>query len=114
MSNTDLSNDTQWRLLLGLGALPAAVVVVCTYIETLIRSEIASLEVKRLESSGNVNSIHTNNGSPIKHKKRNKVDIWPLLSDVEIWKKLAATGGGWLIYDIAYCKNISTLLSGIL
>lgn len=99
-------------MLLGLGALPAAVVVACTYTETLYRSQIQDLEVKRLESSGNANSINVHSGAPPKKRghQRNKVDIWVLLRDVEIWKKLAATGGGWLIYDIAYCKSLHLLI----
>ncbi len=36
------------------------------------------------------------------HKK--EVDVWSLLQRADTWKKLLATGGGWLIYDIAYCK----------
>ncbi len=39
------------------------------------------------------------------HKK--EVDIWSLLKKADTWKKLLATGGGWLIYDIAYCKFYS-------
>lgn len=80
--------------------------VLCTYLETILRDKIHALEVKRLESSGNANSVTTSDGKPIQKRRhqRNKVDMWELLGDIEIWKKLAATGGGWLIYDIAYCK----------
>jgi hypothetical protein len=41
-----------------------------------------------------------------RNKTKKEIDLWALLQKKDTWKKLAATGGGWLIYDIAYCKLI--------
>jgi hypothetical protein len=32
--------------------------------------------------------------------------VWKLLQSQEMQMKLLATGGGWFIYDVAYCKSI--------
>jgi len=44
MSVAEMSNDTRWRLLLGLGAVPAAFVVVCSVVETRIKKREKELQ----------------------------------------------------------------------
>mmetsp|Transcript_28299 Transcript_28299/g.62689 ORF Transcript_28299/g.62689 Transcript_28299/m.62689 type:complete len:564 (-) Transcript_28299:536-2227(-) len=43
-SYCDMSNNTRWRLLLGLGAVPAAFVVVCSVVETRIKKREKELQ----------------------------------------------------------------------
>lgn len=98
-----MSANLKWRLLLGLGAIPAAVVVVCTFAETRLRGKMAVLETSRLERSGALSKGDLTFVSRHTHYREN-IDVWKLFLKWNTWKKLIATGGGWLIYDIAYCR----------
>ena len=43
--------------------------------------------------------------------EQQEVDIWNLLKKPDTWGKLMATGGGWLIYDVAYCKSTNLCIN---
>jgi len=90
---TDMSNDTKWRIVLGLGALPAAIVAVCSYVEICIKQKVTHEEQQTLKSvlQKDLRRMETDN-----------VIIYDLLLKWSTWKKLIATGGGWFIYDVAY------------
>ncbi|KAJ8605393.1 hypothetical protein CTAYLR_002415, partial [Chrysophaeum taylorii] len=66
----------QWRLLLGIGALPATTVVL-------------------------LNRPKTKAPHVSKTLKTNKA-LSATLRDPATWRKMAGTGGGWLLYDIAF------------
>lgn len=86
----NMSNDTLWRLLLGLGAVPAAMVVSLSLYE---------MKVKRLLKELMVHSAMES--QPAAGNKDDSV-VREMLSQWSTWKDLLATGGGWFIYDIAY------------
>lgn len=92
-----LSASFKWRFLLGLGALPAAVVVVLTYWGMQIQKNLSPAD-----SSKEKKNIHfTEDGHASK-------SILKYLQDWDIIKKLIATGGSWFLYDVAYCKIFSS------
>jgi hypothetical protein len=64
---------------------------------------MAVLETDRMERSGRLTKSDITFISRHTHVREN-IDIWKLFQRWDTWKKLIATGGGWLIYDIAYCK----------
>lgn len=99
-----VSADTQWRLLLALGSVPAFTVVILTFIELRLENQVEEYESLTLSipvESGHASSplldeMDDNSPTPV---------TWELLED------LLATGGGWFIYDIAYCKYLPHLPS---
>jgi hypothetical protein len=78
--------------LLGLGAVPAAVVVALTTLEMVLRSEKPQYTTK-------IEEMIYDESTLVK-----KMTLAELFKDPKIWRSLIATGGGWFIYDIAYCK----------
>ena len=82
LTYTDLSVNTKWRLILGLGAIPALLVVGGTYMES--RMDDFTRIVKK--SSNEV-------ANP---------KIMDSLKERENLIKLVASGGGWFLYDVAY------------
>lgn len=86
-----ISTGARWRMLLGFGALPALLVVLCSCIE-------ASLDKKK----GFMAEISS------KTQTNNKLRINDLLNSREVWRKLCVTCGGWFLYDIAYCEYYVT------
>lgn len=91
-----MSNDTKWRLLLGLGSVPALIVVILTAIEMKLINTLGEEERRRTQGAIRRNSYDFQRDEP--------VSIVELLKTWEIWKKIIATGGAWFIYDVAYCK----------
>lgn len=79
--NEHMSDNTKWRLVLGIGSIPAAFVVMGSIYETYYTQNRS----KNLTS----NSF-------------NKVDLWESLQDPVNRRNLVATGLGWFIYDVAY------------
>jgi len=76
-----MSDNSKWRLLLGLGAVPGFCVVIGSYIES-----------KYAPKKTSVNSS----------EKDPSVSMWDALTDPKNQKKLIATGGGWYLFDVAY------------
>jgi len=95
-----MSNDTKWRVILGLGALPAAIVALCSYAEIRIKRGITHEENKTMKSVLQ---------KDLRRMEKDNVIIYDLLLKWDTWKKLIATGGGWFIYDVAYCKLMQTI-----
>ena len=81
-SFSDLSANSQWRLLLGLGSIPAVFVVMGTYIESTQESKSTNSVRKPFNTGG--------------------ISLMIELQKTENIKKLLVTGGGWFIYDIAF------------
>lgn len=78
MQSTDQS--LQWRLLLGLGAVPAtAVIILCR------PSHDDSITAKFGSQTANTNNA-----------------LRASLVKPSTWRLLAGTGGGWLLYDVAF------------
>ncbi len=88
--------------MLGLGAVPAAVVVALTTLEMVLRSEKPQNINKIEEMVYDESSLDS------------KMTLKELFKDPKIWRSLIATGGGWFIYDIAYCKFDSFISSFLL
>lgn len=76
LTYSDISVTLKWRFILGLGFVPGIVVVIGSYIE---RSRLP----------------------PVTYSK-NSINVWRLLQDKRIIKKLIVTGGGWFLYDVCY------------
>lgn len=89
--------STQWRLLLGLGALPSSFVVLCTFLEMRLRNSLAEKYAYSAVDTGVPSAVATQ-----RKYAREPVDIWALFQKWDTWKKLIAAGGGWFIYDVAY------------
>jgi len=150
-SHCDMSDNTRWRLLLGLGAVPAFFVVVCSILETRaaqnqdkaddISASHALLNPGYADnfqhhpdgaivSSSNASSVSSTHGpfhssssfgsslagsgnlaagllldkKEEEESPREKVKFSHLLRERSTWINLLVTGGGWFIYDVAYCE----------
>lgn len=79
---SDLSADIRWRLILGLGSVPALFVVLFTLLEA--RYDDGSRIVRRTEFD------------------KEPISLMDSLSDRKNLMKLVATGGGWFLYDVAF------------
>lgn len=95
----NLSMDTKWRLLLGLGFIPSALVVLCSYAEDYVQAP-------QLPPPVRVSEVVTGF-----EKSVSSMSIVDLLRSPSIRRKLLVTGGGWFLYDICYCKFIWLALS---
>jgi MFS transporter, PHS family, inorganic phosphate transporter len=102
----NMSNDTMWRLLLGLGAVPSFIVVIMSIYEIRLKSQIKQLQ----QSVGDGNSSNSIDGGVT---RQDDVVLRELLSQWSTWRDLIATGGGWFIYDVAYCEYLIIYLTYI-
>jgi PHS family inorganic phosphate transporter-like MFS transporter len=75
--------EAKWRIILGLGAVPALLVVIGTVLESRIEQSM------RVVRSDTVKPV----GGP---------SLWESLQDRKNCLKLVASGGGWFIYDVAF------------
>jgi len=75
--------DLQWRLLLGLGAVPAVIAM------AFLRVDAAADDAARSGAAAPA-SEKTNDALAAAMKKPG------------FWKTFAGTGGGWLLYDVAF------------
>lgn len=81
-----MSTNLRWRLLLGLGAIPCSIVLICVLLEnrqTYARTHKPSLDTSEI------------------NRKASFV-IEKSSTDSKLWWKLLGTGGGWFIFDVAY------------
>ena len=76
--------NAEWRLILGLGAVPAAASVFCAIREDYLKSKMKASHVR--------SSIITNENTT----------IWHALTDKKILFKLLVTGGTWFLYDVVF------------
>ncbi|RYG66425.1 hypothetical protein EON64_09765, partial [archaeon] len=95
LSMPDITNDTLWRLLLGLGAVPALLVVLLAMYEISIKKQSRALLA---HNSAAFSDISTSTPS---HHKDSEL-LWQMLRQRDTLNDLVATGGGWFIYDVAY------------
>lgn len=118
----NISSDTQWRLLLGLGAVPSVLVVILTAYELRLSQQLQQPDYKMIKGDLQDSILfddEDNSGriSETSDNENKNYDATALLRDSEsstattsltwdIVKDLIATGGGWFIYDVAYCKNL--------
>lgn len=141
-SKSDMSADSRWRLLLGLGAIPSFFVVVCSLLETRAAHNQGKAD-DITASHALLNPVHADNfehhadgaivsstsssmnsslggSGPLnaglfadkkeEEPKREQVKFKRYLRQRSTWIKLLVTGGGWFIYDVAYCKFILSCL----
>lgn len=106
-SQSDAMSPTlKWRLLLALGAVPAALVVMMTVMEMRIKAQIresvvsAGLDVDNPAhdlTRAQRRSMESRRES--RRQVRNSTDDF---HDAKTWMGLLVTGGGWFLYDIAF------------
>jgi len=131
-SQCDMSADSRWRLLLGLGAIPSSFVVFCSLLET--RTALNQGKADDITAShALLNPVHADNfehhadgaivssnsmnsslggSGPLnaglfsdkkeEEPQREQVKFKRYLRERSTWIKLLVTGGGWFIYDVAY------------
>ena len=97
----DLPVDTQWRLLLGLGSIPAAFVVVLLVFEmkNTYRHQKIKISNTEREAPGSLaksrSALTSDELAAVFHNAfRSKI----------IWFKVLYTGGGWFLFDVCFCK----------
>ena len=88
-TTSSLSTNLKWRLLLGLGCVPAFFVVGFSVWESYAHEQDTSPMEKALKD-----------GSHSRHQT-----LGQLLKTSRVQKQMLATGGGWFLYDICYCKS---------
>ena len=88
---SNIGTNAQWRCLLAFGALPAAIVVVCSMFEAkwYPAPDLAHDESARLTSANDTKNMLRE----MMYTRKTQMDM-------------LVTGGGWFIYDVAYCKYI--------
>jgi len=94
-SYSSMSADVQWRLLLGLGAVPSAFVVICSVLENH-RSKLVFAKDRSIPRRGL-------SEDELMEAAKSRL-ISDILSQRETWINLLVTGGCWFLYDVAYCK----------
>ena len=90
--NDSISDDSKWRLVLGLGSLFSGIVV-CG---SLYEAKYKPAPVLKYHGS------HAINGSDIGSGSKTNADLQAAFGDKRNIYKLIATGGGWFVYDVAY------------
>ena len=88
---TDLSTDSRWRLLLGLGAVPSLIVFLCVLAE---RRATAVSEPRH--------SLSESIDEAVRRESVVNEEIFEMASHRALWLNMLGTGGCWFIYDIAY------------
>jgi PHS family inorganic phosphate transporter-like MFS transporter len=91
LARSDMPTEARWRLVMGIGAVPAAVVVLLTVMEERMKAEhaknVPATAVKKTEAS---------------ITKLPQPSIWECLQDPENVRKLIVSGGGWFLYDVCF------------
>ncbi len=108
-----IGHDLAWRLMLGLGALPAIAVIYFRrrmpesprYVSQVLGREQDAADSLRAYSEGQVVVREMNAASG------NRLSAWSLLTDRRLLRTLIGTAGAWFFFDYAYYGNsISTPL----
>lgn len=101
-----MSATVQWRLLLGLGAVPAAAVVVMTMMEMRIKAQLREDMVSAgLDANNSSNELTRAQRRSLDSKREHRRKVRNSTDDIhdkKVWMGLLVTGGGWFLYDIAY------------
>ncbi len=106
-----IGHDLAWRLMLGLGALPAMAVIYFRrrmpesprYVSQVLGREQDAAESLRTYSDGQVIVKET------KQVSGKRLSAWSFLTDAKLLKTLIGTAGTWFVFDYAYYGNsIST------
>lgn len=82
----EMSTNLRWRLLLGLGAIPCSIVLICVLLEnrqTFARTHKPSIDTHEINRKASFVLEKSTHDSKM---------LW----------KLIGTGGGWFIFDVAY------------
>ena len=99
-SYLSLSADVQWRLLLGIGSIPATCVVALSMIEAKYSSE------KKVNPIDDVNMRADLSIDKDKKAKLSATFHAAFRSRV-VWFKVLYTGGGWFLFDVCFCEFLS-------
>lgn len=91
LTTSSLSADGKWRLILGLGTIPAFLVILGSMYEQKLQTEEKRNSIQKVPSSSDIN----NNGTAT-------ITIEEALRDPLNWKRLAVSGGGWFLYDVCF------------
>ncbi len=109
-----INHDIAWRLMLGLGALPAIAVIYFRrrmpesprYVSQVLGREMEAASSLQTYSEGHVVVQATKTASG-----RERLSAWSLLTNWKLLKTLIGTAGAWFLFDYAYYGNsISTPL----
>ncbi len=109
-----IGHDLAWRLMLGLGAIPAMAVIYFRrrmpesprYVSQVLGREQDAANSLRTYSEGQVVVRETKDASGSK-----RLSAWTLVTDRRLLKTLIGTAGSWFLFDYAYYGNsISTPL----
>lgn len=95
-----LSVDVQWRLLLGIGSIPAIFVVVLSVIETRYSSQNKD---EMNDPMGDMN-MSTVLSSDIDKKAKLAATFHAAFRDRVVWFKVLYSGGGWFLFDVCFCE----------
>lgn len=94
LSFSSMAAETKWRLLLGLGFIPATIIVFLTAYEMKLRGETFS------GSSSPVKKGKAGGFDPLADAASKRQD--ELMADGHYRLQLLVTGGCWFIYDVAF------------
>ncbi len=126
--NQNLSTSSRWRLVLGLGSVPAALVVLGSLYENLERPEKLETRVSismsqadasemrqslldnsnkeavdgAIEGGGRAGSLERQLLGDDEYNYRREVNIWVILGQWKYQRKLIATCIGWFFYDVCF------------
>jgi MFS transporter, PHS family, inorganic phosphate transporter len=102
-NSNHLSNETQWRFLLGFGAIPAAIVVLLTFYEIQVKSQYEEINNQTAGIFSSTTSLTSTPSSSAKMQRQAKqLKNQEILKESKHWWNLVVTGGGWFLYDIAF------------
>lgn len=88
MAYSDISTELKWRLMLAVGAIPAFIVVALSVVEERILAARDDDNKKNL--------------SAVKVVPPGISEVWVLMKDPVITRKLIVSGGGWFLYDVCF------------
>ena len=106
-----INHDIAWRLMLGLGAIPALAVIYFRrrmpesprYVSQVLGREMEAASSLQTYSEGHVVVQET------KDVSGKRLSAWSFLTDWRLLKTLIGTAGTWFVFDYAYYGNsIST------
>lgn len=100
-----------WRLMLGLGAIPALAVIVLRrrmpesprYLAQ-VKGQSAEAQAKLAEFSGGQTGTNATQADPVK-----RLTLGSMLSQSRYWLLLLGTAGSWAVFDYAYYGNSISL-----
>ena len=96
--------DTQWRLLLGLGSIPSALVVLLQILEIKLKKRNSAIT----DVKSDIASLSEESRKSVQKEKLDTL-FHNAFRDRIIWFKVLYTGGSWFIYDVCFCKLSKTL-----